>query len=481
MEEMSSKPHALLVPSPGMGHLIPLLELATCLVTHHNFRATVIVISSNTSPALSQVIQSAKTQKLLDIVELPPPSGHDANAAGSVFTHLPAIMLAARSSLLSAISAMENKPAAMIVDLFGTAALTVAEEFHILKYVTLVSCAWPLTLLLYAPILDKQIQGEYLDHKELLKIPGCKPVRPEDVAKPMMNRKDHEYESFIRLGLEIPSMSDGILINTWEDLEPTCLKAMREHPEWKQIVKVPVYTVGPMVRLAGQSGGPRSELLDWLDKQPNESVLYIAFGSGGVLSAQQITEMAWGLELSAQRFIWVVHPPKDGNKGNDISEYLPEGFVARTHDKGLVVTTWAPQSEILAHSSVGGFLSHCGWNSTLESILNGVPMIAWPLYAEQKMVATLLVEELKVAIRPKVLPTKAVAGREEIEMLVRKIMEHKEGDAMRATAKELKKSGETALSKGGSSFNMLAELAKQCKINTNASTSCLSACSCCLP
>lgn len=81
------------------------------------------------------------------------------------------------------------------------------------------------------------------------------------------------------------------------------------------------------------------------------------------------------------------------------------------------------------------------------------------------MVATLLVEELKVAIRPKVLPTKAVAGREEIEMLVRKMMEQKEGDAMRATAKELKKSGETALSKGGSSFNMMSELAKQCKIN----------------
>ncbi|XP_004301886.1 PREDICTED: anthocyanidin 3-O-glucosyltransferase 5-like [Fragaria vesca subsp. vesca] len=467
---MTSKPHALVVPSPGMGHLIPLLELATCLATHHNFHATVLVVSSNPSPALSQVIQSAKAQNLLDIVELPAPSGHDTNAAGSVFTHLPAIMRDVRSSLRSAISAMENKPSAMFVDLFGPAAFTVAEEFHMLKYVALGS-AWTLSLLLYAPVLDKQIEGEYLDQKELLKIPGCKPVRPEDVVKPMMNRKDQEYESFIRIGLEIPSMSDGILINTWEDLEPTCLKTMREHPEWKKIVKIPLYSIGPMVRLAGQSGGGRrSELLDWLDKQPGESVLYISFGSGGVLSAEQIIEMAWGLEFSKQRFIWVVQPPSRGGgggaKGNDMSEYLPEGFMARTHDKGLVVTTWAPQSEILAHSSVGGFLSHCGWNSALESIMNGLPMIAWPLYAEQKMVATLLVEELKVAIRPKVLPTKQVAGREEIEMLVRKIMEQTEGDAMRRRTKELKASGEKALGVGGSSFIMLSELSRLCKINT---------------
>ncbi|XP_050364564.1 anthocyanidin 3-O-glucosyltransferase 5-like [Argentina anserina] len=477
MSEMSSKPHALLVPSPGMGHLISLLELATCLATHHNFHATVLVVSYNTSPALSQVIQSAKAQNLLDIVELPAPSGHDTNAAGSVFTHLPAIMRDVRSSLRSAISAMDNKPSAMIVDLFGTAALTVAEEFQMLRYVTVAS-AWTLSLLLYAPILDKQIEGEYLDQKESIKIPGCKPVRPEDVVKPMMNRKDQEYESFIRIGLEVSEMSDGVLINTWEDLEPTCLKAMREHPEWKKIVKVPLYSTGPIVRLARQSGGgPRSELLDWLDKQPRESVLYISFGSGGVLSAEQITEMAWGLESSKQRFIWVVQPPS--KEGNDISEYLPEGFVARTHDKGLVVTTWAPQSEILAHSSVEGFLSHCGWNSALESILNGLPMIAWPLYAEQKMVATMLVEELKVAIRPKVLPTKEVARRDEIEMLVRKIMEQTEGGAMRTRAKELKASGEKAQGAGGSSFNMLSELSRLCKKVETASKSCLGCCSCC--
>ncbi|KAK9948695.1 hypothetical protein M0R45_004260 [Rubus argutus] len=119
------------------------------------------------------------------------------------------------------------------------------------------------------------------------------------------------------------------------------------------------------------------------------------------------TEMAWGLELSQQRFIWVVRPPTtksadsafftSGNGDGDHSSYLPEGFLTRTRDVGMVVPLWAPQVDILGHPSVGGFFSHCGWNSTLESVTNGVPMIAWPLYAEQRMNATLLTEELGVA------------------------------------------------------------------------------------
>uniref|UniRef100_A0A2N9HG59 Uncharacterized protein n=1 Tax=Fagus sylvatica TaxID=28930 RepID=A0A2N9HG59_FAGSY len=183
----------------------------------------------------------------------------------------------------------------------------------------------------------------------------------------------------------------SFLLNTWEDLEATTVKALREEECYEFI---PVYPVGPLFR-PFQSYSSRSGLLDWLDQQPVESVLYIAFGSSGpgVLSAQQITEMAWGLELSQQRFIWVLRSP------NKIDE-LPDGFLARTHNLGLVVTQWALQSEILGHPSTG----------------------AWPLYAEQKMNAAMLTEELGVAMRPKIAPTKGIVAREEIEMMVRKVI-----------------------------------------------------------
>jgi coniferyl-alcohol glucosyltransferase len=204
-------------------------------------------------------------------------------------------------------------------------------------------------------------------------------------------------------------------------------------------------------------------------------VIYVSFGSGGTLSCEQTTEIAWGLELSQQRFIWVVRPPSiraadasfltAGNaSGDDPLNYLPDGFLTRTRNVGLVLPLWAPQADVLRHPSVGGFVSHCGWNSTLESITNGVPMIAWPLYAEQKMNATLLTEELGVAVRSKVLPSKKVVGRQEIEKMVRTIMEDKEGNAIRARVKELKQSAEKALSMGGSSFHALSELANQCEV-----------------
>lgn len=131
---------------------------------------------------------------------------------------------------------------------------------------------------------------------------------------------------------------------------------------------------------------------------------------------------------------------------------------------GQVFTKWAPQSEILAHGSIGGFLTHCGWNSSLESILNGVPMIAWPLFAEQKMNATQLAEDYGVAVRPKVAPSKEIVGEDEIEMMARNVMEGN-GKAMRARVKELKKSGEKALAEGGSTFNTLSQLANQFQLN----------------
>ncbi|XP_043705318.1 anthocyanidin 3-O-glucosyltransferase 5-like [Telopea speciosissima] len=194
----------------------------------------------------------------------------------------------------------------------------------------------------------------------------------------------------------------------WEDLEPTTLGALREDPNLRRILPLPVYPVGPIVRSLGPPCDQlRVECVAWLDEQPVESVIYISLGSGGTLSEEQLTELALGLELSGKRFLWVVRPPVGkvgafftalggGPDGNDeVSRYLPDGFLTRTREVGLVVHKWALQVEVLSHPSIGGFLSHCGWNSTLESILNGVPMIAWPLYAEQMMNAAMLEEEVE--------------------------------------------------------------------------------------
>ncbi|KAG6666646.1 hypothetical protein CIPAW_01G046600 [Carya illinoinensis] len=441
-----SKPHAALLSSPGMGHLIPVLELSKRLVTHHDFTVTVFVVSCHMSQAESQVIQSSISPKLFDIVQLPPvDTTHLVDANATVVTHIAVMMREARPAIRSAISSMNPRPTALIVDLFGTESLPIAEEHGLLKYVYIPSNAWFLALTVHVPFLDREVEGEYVDQIEPLRIPGCRAVRPEDV---------------VRMGKEIPT-SDG----------PLTLAAFRDETLLGRFTKTPVYPIGPLTR---PLSGSRSELFDWLDKQPSESVIFVSFGSGGSLSYKQMTELAWGLELSQHRFIWVVRPPTKtaaddtfftagtASGDDDPSTYLPDGFLTRTKNKGLLVPIWAPQVEVLSHPSVGGFLSHCGWNSTLESVANGVPMIVWPLYSEQKMNSTLLAEELGVAVRPKELPSKKVVGREEIEKMVRQIIEDKEGkNATRARVKELKYSAEKALSKGGSSYNALSRLAQQ--------------------
>ncbi|CAK9178550.1 unnamed protein product [Ilex paraguariensis] len=139
-----------------------------------------------------------------------------------------------------------------------------------------------------------------------------------------------------------------------------------------------------------------------------------------------------GLELSNQRFIWIVRRPIDsnacgsyfgGDRENNPVEYLPEGFLERTKEVGLVVPSWGPQVAVLSHLSTSGFLTHCGWNSVLESISHGVPMIAWPLYTEQGMNAWFLEEEIGVAVKPIRVEQRSLVRREEIARVVRLVME----------------------------------------------------------
>ncbi|KAF3439041.1 hypothetical protein FNV43_RR17316 [Rhamnella rubrinervis] len=467
----SSKPHVALLSSPGMGHLIPVLELGKRLVTHHNFSATIFVVSSHTSAAECQVLRSSMSPRLCDIVELPSVDISGQLRHGSGIVTVCSLKVQETKPLLrSAMSAMKQPPTVLIVDLFGTSALEVADELGIPKYVYMPSNAWFLALTIYAPTLDKLVKGEYVDQTESFRIPGCKPLKPEDVVDPMLDRTTQEYNEYLRVGMGFPK-ADGILVNTWEGLQATTLASLRDEKLLGGFANnLPIYPIGPLTRHVGSTSSTYELLFGWLDKQPRGSVIFISFGSGGTLSYEQMTEVAWGLELSRQRFIWIVRAPTitnrhaafftSGNAGEEPSDYLPEGFISRTNNVGRIIPLWAPQVDILSHPSVGGFLTHCGWNSILESITNGVPMIAWPLYAEQRMNATLLTEELGVAVRPEALPSKKVVEREEIAKMVRMIMVDEQGFGIRAKVTELKQRAEKASSEGGSSHHVLSKFAK---------------------
>ncbi|KAM5576248.1 anthocyanidin 3-O-glucosyltransferase 5-like [Rosa sericea] len=473
--------HAALLCSPGMGHLVPVLELGKRLVTHQNFTVTIFVVPLHTSKAESELLDASAFPRSLDIIELPSPdvSGVvDPDAV--VVTRLAEMMRQVRPAFRAALHDMINfrhrRPTMLIVDLFGTESLPIAEEFGIRKYVYIASNAWFLSVMIYSPTLDEQVKGKFVDLEDPLEIPGCRQLFPElDIVDALLDRSNQQYDEHMLMGRGIPK-GDGILINIWEELEPKSLAALRDEKFLGRFANVPVFPIGPLMR-PNASSSPRGDVFDWLDEQPNESVIYVSFGSGGALSYEQMVELAWGLEMSQQRFVWVIRPPiissadetfftagNHNGEDDNLTKYLPKGFLGRTKDIGFVIPLWAPQVDILAHPSVGGFLTHCGWNSTLESITNGVPMIAWPLYAEQRLNATLLTEELGVAVRSKIPPWKNVVEREEIEEMVRKIMEDKEGFALRDRAKNLKFSGAKALEQGGSSYDALSQFTKHAEM-----------------
>ncbi|XVF61994.1 hypothetical protein PTKIN_Ptkin08bG0180700 [Pterospermum kingtungense] len=468
----STKPHLALLASPGMGHLIPVLELAKRFVSQQSFKVTVFIVAADhASISNSSLLKSPPDldDDLLDIILLPfIDLSNILEPDASYTTKILTMMLESLPFLRSEISKREFRPSALVVDLFGTDAFPIADEFNMLKYVFIASNAWFFAVMLFSPEIDPKEVVEHAKNQKPLEIPGCnKSIKLEDTLEPfLVDPNDPFYQGFIASAIKM-SMADGILVNSWEELEPTILKTLGEAE------KVPVYPIGPVVRPTEENPDLGHQAIkNWLDKQPRESVIYVSFGSGGTLSAQQVLELAWGLELSQQRFLWVVRPPNEadttgtyftlGNGCDGTPDYLPDGFLARTRDRGLVVPMWAPQVEVLSHPSVGGFLTHCGWNSVMESAVNGVPMIAWPLSSEQKLNARMLTEDIGGSIRAKAAETDGLVGREEIKSMVQRILVDSEGQTIRERVKELKISAAKALAEGGSSYNSLSQVAQIC-------------------
>ncbi|KAJ9171492.1 hypothetical protein P3X46_014853 [Hevea brasiliensis] len=469
MAETQKQPtHVAILPSPGMGHLIPLVELAKRLVNQHNLSITFIVPTDGPpSKAQKSVLESLPTTisstflSPVDMSDLPGDTKIETIISLTVARSLPSLCQVLKSLVES------SRLAALVVDLFGTDAFDVAREFNISPYIFFPSTAMALSLFFWLPKLDEMVPCEYRELQEPVKIPGCIPIHGKELLDPVQDRKNDAYKWLLHHTKRY-RLAEGVMVNSFVDMEGGAIKALQE----EEAGKPPVYPVGPLVNMGSSSEGKEADCLRWLDEQPHGSVLYVSFGSGGTLSYDQINELALGLEMSQQRFLWVVRSPNDSvanatffsvQSQKDPCDFLPEGFLDRTKGRGLLVPSWAPQAQVLSHGSTGGFLTHCGWNSILESVVNGVPLIAWPLYAEQTMNAVMLTEDIKVALRPKANVQNGLIERHEISKVVRGLMEGKEGKKVRNRMKDLKDAADRVLSEEGSSTKAISGLALKWK------------------
>jgi hypothetical protein len=423
----------------GVGHLTPMVELARAFVRHGVAVTVALVEPPVKCTAFSAAVAraAASNPSVTFHVLAPPPTATDAPLG--LFEYLHAMDAPLRNFLRS-LPAVH----ALVLDLFFGHSMDVAAELGTPAYFFMASGASFLAVFLSLPGMEEKFFE--LGGDSIIRLPGVPPFKATDLVR---TNKD-----FLRMAERI-SESNGILINTLESLEARAVRALRDGLCVPSHPTPPVYCIGPLVSEGGDK--KQHECLEWLDAQPDNSVVFLSFGSMGTFQKKQLHEIAAGLEKSGQRFLWVVRSPlgEDQKFGDqlpepDLDALLPEGFLERTKHRGLVVKSWAPQVEVLRHRATGVFVTHCGWNSTLEGITAGLPLLCWPLYAEQRLNKVFIVEEMMLGVELKGYD-KDIVHAKEVEAKIKWVMDSDGGRALRERAAWEKNRAAEAFKEGGSS------------------------------
>uniref|UniRef100_A0A8I6YGY1 Glycosyltransferase n=1 Tax=Hordeum vulgare subsp. vulgare TaxID=112509 RepID=A0A8I6YGY1_HORVV len=300
-----------------------------------------------------------------------------------------------------------------------------------------------------APIKDvKQLTDEYLD-TPVEDVPGLRNMRFRDF--PTFIRSPAPYDFMLHFALRITERAVGasaMIVNTFGELEGEAVAAM-------EALGMPkVYTIGPLPLLAPSSTISMSlwkqqeECLPWLDDKEPGSVVYVNFGSITVMTNEQLVEFALKKLKVSTDFLWIIRP--DLVKGD--TAVLPPEFSAETAERGLVAS-WCPQQQLLNHPAVGAFLTHSGWNSTLESMCSGVPVISWPFFADQQTNCRYQCNEWGVGMEiDNNVQSDAIAD------LIMELMEGDKGLLMKKKTQEWREKAVKATKPGGSSHRNFQEL-----------------------
>ncbi|CAM0870717.1 unnamed protein product [Alopecurus aequalis] len=436
----------LVFPLPFQGHINPMMQLADVLHSRGGLAVTVLHTQFNAlDPALHP-----------EFTFVPVPDGipADVAASGSIISIILAMNAAMEASgavrdvLASVLAEEPTAVACLFIDANLLAVQKAAAALGLPTVVLRTGSAACFTCFLAYPVLH---QKGYLPPKEselYTLVEELPPLRVRDLF--LSSSKNHEMvRQVLARATETVRSSHGLVINTFEALETAELDRIRRE------VNVPfVLAAGPLHKLSTRSTGSSllqqdGTCIEWLDTQAAGSVLYVSFGSLASMDSGDLSEVAWGLANSGQPFLWVVR--RDLVRGSD-GPGLPEGFYRAVEGRGKVIP-WAPQQEVLAHPAVGGFWTHNGWNSTLESIGEGLPMICRPQFADQMMNTRYVEVAWGVGFE-----LEGELERNKIEEAIKNLMKGSLGEAMREKARELKKKVTSCLESGGSSLLAIDKL-----------------------
>ncbi|KAK7308780.1 hypothetical protein RJT34_05006 [Clitoria ternatea] len=461
---MDGKVHIMLLPFLGHGHLIPMTDMATLFCEEGGVRVTIVTTPLNVPNVVAQ-------HKDIEILTLKFPCAEAGLPEGCENTDSipsPAHVLAFFKATTMLQSPFEHlllqhphPPHCLIASAFFPWASHSAAKFKIPRLVFHGTGAFALCasecVRLHRPHRNISSDSE----------PFLIPHLPGDIKLTKMMLPDYEKaegeNDFTRALKEIKESevtSLGVVVNSFYELEQVYADY------YTNVLGRRAWLIGPLSLRKGKRSGKQpsideGEILRWLDSKEPNSVVYVCFGSIANFTGSQLGEIAAGLEASGKHFIWVVRRSE-------------KEFERTTDGKGIIIRGWAPQVLILEHQAVGCFVTHCGWNSTLEAVSAGVPMVTWPVSAEQFYNEKLVTEILETGVPVGVKKWGRIVGddsvtSEAIEKAVKRVMEGEEAEGMRNRAWKLSQMAKTAVEHEGSSHSHLTDLIQYLRASNSIS------------
>lgn len=468
-------PHFVLLPFMAQGHTIPIIDIAR-LLAQRGVIVTILMTPLNATRFNNVIARAVEKGLNIHIIHLKFPSleaglPQDCENCDMILSmdmikkfFNATQMLETQVELLL----QDLKPNCLISDLCFPWTTNVAKRIGIPRIVF--HGMGSFSLLCLHNLRDVNLLEGVESENEYFFVPGL-PNKVEVTkaqVKAMVDPSNPEWKKFGDQMKEGEAQAYGIVVNSFEELEPQYVQGVKRAKGKK------VWSIGPVslcnkekqdkVERGNKASIDEHHCLKWLDSKAQDSVLYVCLGSLSHLPTPQMIELALGLESSKQPFVWVIR-----HISNGFRKWLnEENFEERVQKQGILINGWAPQVLILSHPSIGGFLTHCGWNSILEGISVGVPMITWPLFSEQfcneKLIVNVLKTGVKGGMENPVMFLEDEKGcaqvkKDDIKMVIERLMgEEEEAKMRRERAKGLADMATKAVEEGGSSHINLTKL-----------------------
>ncbi|KAL8543527.1 hypothetical protein ACS0TY_004176 [Phlomoides rotata] len=438
--EAIKKGHVLAVPVPGQGHVKPMMRLCR-RIAKHGIKVTFVNIKSVHDKLVAAGEEDMEEQHNLILTWIPDPvAENDSNVLETLRKKLPGSLM----ELIERINGSDpdDKISCVVGDLTIGWVLETAEKMGAIPVAFSPTSNASMALSIHIPKLleDGVLDPDYgtIQKGEKIRLSDDIPSWGKDELVWGFPSNLEVQKSFFESAQFISEKSNQ---TKWMVISNTCYEIESSACDMSPDLR----PVGPLLDINNSCNFYPEDVtcLSWLDTKPPESVIYVSFGSLAFFSQHQLDELAQGLELSGRAFLWVVR----SDLANGSRAVCPDGFLERVGEMGKIVE-WAPQEKVLTHPSVACFLSHCGWNSTLEGLSKGVPFLCWPYFSDQFHNQNYICDKWEIGLR--INPDEnGIRLRHEIKKKIDMLFCD---DSLKVNALALKETCEKSVNEGGSSY-----------------------------